>query len=69
MIEEEAFVPVETVVERVDPRSLRARVLGGRVAPEARAAASELKAVTWHQLAFEPDPDGRGWRARVILDV
>jgi SHS2 domain-containing protein len=38
------------------------------VPPEVRTAASELKAVTWHQLAFEPASDG-GWRARVIFDV
>lgn len=69
MIEEEAFVPVDVAIERVGPRGLRARVRGGRVEPETRAAASELKAVTWHQLAFEPGPGGKGWRARVILDV
>jgi SHS2 domain-containing protein len=43
-------------------------VRGAVLPPEVLVAASELKAVTWHQLAFEPAPDG-GWRARVIFDV
>jgi SHS2 domain-containing protein len=38
------------------------------VSRETQASASELKAVTWHQLAFEPAPGG-GWRGRVIFDV
>ena len=69
MMEEDAFVPVDTTVERSDPAGFRARVRGARVAAETLAAASELKAVTWHRLAFEPDPGGDGWRARVIFDV
>ena len=69
MLEEDAFVPVETVVERSDPSEFRAVVRGARVAAETLAAASELKAVTWHQLAFAPDPERGGWRARVIFDV
>jgi SHS2 domain-containing protein len=68
MIEEDAFVPIETHLDEVSPGGVRARVRGAKVSREALAAASELKAVTWHQLAFEPDPGG-GWRGRVIFDV
>ena len=68
MIEEDAFVPLASQVEEVSPAGVRARVRGARASRETVAAASELKAVTWHQLAFEPDPGG-GWRGRVIFDV
>lgn len=68
LLEEQSFLPLETHVEDSDPSSFRARVRGAVLPPEVLVAASELKAVTWHQLAFEPAPDG-GWRARVIFDV
>lgn len=68
LLEEDSFLPLRTRVEASAPASFRARVEGATLPPEARAAASELKAVTWYQLAFEPDADG-GWRARVIFDV
>lgn len=67
MIEEDAFVPLESCIDEVSPGGMRARVRGARVSRDTLAAASELKAVTWHQLAFEPDPGG--WRGRVIFDV
>lgn len=66
-IEEEGFVPVAARIEAASPEGLRAVVSGARVPPETLVEASELKAVTWHELAFEPD-DG-GWRGRVIFDV
>ena len=68
LLEEDSFLPVETRVVASDPSSFRARLRGAVLPPEVRTAASELKAVTWHQLAFERAPDG-GWRARVIFDV
>jgi SHS2 domain-containing protein len=68
LIEEEGFVPLETRVDDHGPASFRATVRGARLGPEALAAASELKAVTWHQLALERSPAG-GWRGRVIFDV
>ena len=68
LLEEDSFLPLETRVEESDPASFRARVRGAILPREVRTAASELKAVTWHQLAFEPAADG-GWRARVIFDV
>lgn len=68
MIEEEGFVPLESRVEEATATGLRARVRGARPPRETLAAASELKAVTWHQLSFGPAPE-RGWRGRVIFDV
>jgi SHS2 domain-containing protein len=69
MIEEDAFVPLESRVDEISPAGARARVKGARASRETLAAASELKAVTWHQLALEPDPGGGGWSGRVIFDV
>lgn len=71
MIEEDGFVPLETTVEEHDPARFRARVRGATASGDALAAASELKAVTWHQLTFEPtDGDAKKpWRGRVIFDV
>lgn len=68
LLEQDSFLPIATRVEAPDPASFRACVSGAVLAPAERIAASELKAVTWHQLAFAPDPGG-GWRARVIFDV
>ena len=68
LLEEQSFLSLETHVEDSEPSSFRARVRGAILPPEVRTAASELKAVTWHQLAFEAAPDG-GWLARVIFDV
>ena len=68
LLEEDSFLPLETRVEASAPASFLARVEGAILSREVRAAASELKAVTWHQLAFEPDGD-IGWKARVIFDV
>ena len=68
LLEQESFLALETRIEESAPARFRARLAGGILPPEVLAAASELKAVTWHQLAFEPDAGG-GWRARVIFDV
>jgi SHS2 domain-containing protein len=68
LIEEERFVPLESRVDDSAPARFRATVRGARLTPEALAEASELKAVTWHQLALETSPAG-GWRGRVIFDV
>lgn len=67
LLEEEGFVTIEADVERADPDAFRAVVRGVRPPAATVAAASELKAVTWHQLAFHRADDG--WRARVIFDV
>ena len=67
LLEDEGFVALLSEVESAAPQRCAA-VLHGTVPPRDRiASASELKAVTYHQLAFEPAGDG--WRARVIFDV
>lgn len=68
LLERDSFLALDTRVEESTPASFRAILAGAILPPDVRAAASELKAVTWHQLAFEPGTDG-GWRARVIFDV
>lgn len=66
-IEDDGFVAVEADVESTDSGGLRAVVRGTRPPADRLAPVSELKAVTYHQLAFEPA--GEGWCARVIFDV
>lgn len=68
LLEEERFVALETRVESDRPDDFRARIRGAVLPAEEVARASELKAVTWHQLRFEP-AEGNGWAARVIFDV
>lgn len=71
LLEREGFVALETRVETAAPARLKAVLRGTCPGPERVSAASELKAVTWHQLAFAPGErgPGPGWRARVIFDV
>ncbi|MGH7570945.1 MAG: archease [Gemmatimonadota bacterium] len=68
LLEEEGFVVLESDVRTADPAASRAIVRGTAPSRERVASASELKAVTYHQLAFERAGDGN-WRARVIFDV
>ena len=70
LLEEEGFVAIDSRVETVETSEhahLRAEVRGAVADRERIARASELKAVTYHQLAFERANDH--WRARVIFDV
>ena len=67
LLEKEGFVALVSEVECVAPRECEAVLHGSLPTRERVASASELKAVTYHQLAFEPAGDG--WRARVIFDV
>lgn len=67
LLEDEGFVALGARFETLEPTRLRA-VVSGAVAPrEAVAEASELKAVTYHELDFARE--GGMWRARVIFDV
>lgn len=69
LLEEERFLTLETAFDSVGPGDFRARVEGVVLPPDRVVQASELKAVTYHQLAFEPVAGEDGWRARVIFDV
>jgi SHS2 domain-containing protein len=67
LLEDERFLPSDVRFERVEPTGLEAVVIGACPPREAIAEASELKAVTYHQLSFARE--GEHWRARVIFDV
>jgi SHS2 domain-containing protein len=61
----EGFLLLDAAIELEGEEGLSARV---RARPGARELVStELKAVTYHDLRLERD--GRGWRARVVIDV
>jgi SHS2 domain-containing protein len=62
LAETEGFVPDAVAELALEPGTLRARVGGHRGAPP-----HLVKAVTLHDLRFEPAADG--WRARALLDV
>jgi SHS2 domain-containing protein len=62
LAETEGFVPERAEELVLAPAGVTARVVGHRGTPP-----HLIKAVTLHRLAFEPD--GGGWRARVVLDV
>jgi SHS2 domain-containing protein len=62
LAETDGFVPERAEELALAPASISARVIGHRGAPP-----HLIKAVTMHRLAFEPE--GAGWRARVVLDV
>jgi SHS2 domain-containing protein len=62
LAETEGFVP-----ERVEELRLAPAGVSGRVVGHSGSPPHLIKAVTLHRLAFEPDGDG--WRARVVLDV
>ncbi len=71
LLEEEGFVALESQISSVDPEACVGLVKGVSPPAQRLAEASELKAVTYHQLAFGPDEvaGGEVWRARVIFDV
>ena len=62
LAETEGFVPERAEELVLAPAGVTARVVGHRGTPP-----HLIKAVPLHRLAFEPDD--RGWRARVVLDV
>lgn len=68
LLEEGGFVALDSDIGSADPENFQAVVRGTVPSREQIASASELKAVTYHQLAFERDGDG-DWHARVIFDV
>jgi SHS2 domain-containing protein len=68
-LEELAFL-AETeglVPERVEDLRLAPAGVSGRIVGHIGSPPHLIKAVTLHRLAFEPEGDG--WRARVVLDV
>ena len=66
--EMEHLVPLEFDFAEAGPARVRARVGFGRFDPKRHRAATEVKAVTYHELAVREEADGT-WSARFILDV
>jgi SHS2 domain-containing protein len=66
--EMEHLVPLEFDFAEAGPARVRARVGFGRFDPKRHRAGTEVKAVTYHELAVREEADG-AWSARVILDV
>jgi SHS2 domain-containing protein len=62
LAETEGLVPEHAEELRLAPAGVSARIVGHIGSPP-----HLIKAVTLHRLAFEPEGDG--WRARVVLDV
>ncbi len=71
LLEEESFVALESRISSVNREGCIGLAKGVSVSAERLAEASELKAVTYHQLAFGRDETAGNelWRARVIFDV
>ena len=63
----DGFAACELAVEEVDARTIRGTAAGERIDPSRHRLYTELKGVTYHQLAVRRT-DG-GWWARIILDV
>jgi SHS2 domain-containing protein len=61
------FVPGDVTVETATATRIRAMLAGERYDPLRHEFHSELKAVTYHELAVTQDASG--WHARVIFDV
>jgi SHS2 domain-containing protein len=66
--EMEHLVPLEFDFAEAGPARVRARVGFGRFDPKRHRAGTEVKAVTYHELAVREEPGGT-WSARFILDV
>ncbi|MGB2755371.1 MAG: archease [Phycisphaerae bacterium] len=66
--EMEHLVPLEFDFAEAGPARVRARVGFGRFDPKRHRAGTEVKAVTYHELAVRAEPGGT-WSARMILDV
>jgi SHS2 domain-containing protein len=66
--ETQHLVPLAFDFVEAGPARVRARVGFGRFDPKRHRAATEVKAVTYHELAVRAEPGGT-WSARFILDV
>jgi SHS2 domain-containing protein len=63
----QVFTTTRPRVAGAGPYRLTARVTGGVIDRERTALGADPKAVTFHQFAVEPGPEG--WRARVVIDI
>ena len=63
----EEFLAREIEIQRLTGFSLTAEVAGTPFKPDRHRIETEIKAVTYHDIAVEPTADG--WTARVIFDI
>ncbi|MGB2966181.1 MAG: archease [Phycisphaerae bacterium] len=66
--EMEHLVPLDVDFAEAGLAHVRARVGFGRFDPKRHHAETEVKAVTYHELAVREEPGGT-WSARFIMDV
>ena len=64
---QDGYIAAQIIVETIDTSHVQARLVGELLDYERHDFATEIKAVTYHQLRVEQD-NGR-WRARIIFDV
>lgn len=64
---QDGFIAASITIEEINPTHLSARLTGEKLDYERHEFETEIKAVTYHQLAVTQE-NGR-WRARVIFDV
>jgi SHS2 domain-containing protein len=57
----------EADVRRLDAHGIEATLAGPRRDPARHVFLREIKAVSFHEA--EVEPEGRGWRCRLVLDV
>ncbi len=63
----DGFAVAAVRVDYADERAVDAMLVGEALSPERHELATEVKAVTYHELAV--GPDGDGWTGQVILDL
>lgn len=64
---QDGFIAASITIDEIDATRVHARLAGEKLDYNRHAFETEIKAVTYHQLAVQQQ-DGR-WRARVIFDV
>ena len=64
---QDGFIAAQITIETIDDMQLRARLAGEKLDYDRHEFETEMKAVTYHQLAVTHENDR--WRARVIFDV
>lgn len=64
---QDGFIAVDIKIQDIDPTHLSARLTGEKLNYDRHEFETEIKAVTYHQLAVTQEKER--WRARVIFDV
>ncbi len=67
LFDAEGWIFREIQVEHLDDHHIRAVARGEKFDPVRHPTKLQVKAITYHQLALEPAPEG--WRARVFVDI